>query len=191
MTVDAPRAGPHPADRQWGDERVPEVSVLLPTDSFETVEKILACLRAQPRADRLEIVLVAPPSSGLEDGDARVHGFAGVRVIEAADIAALPRARARALRAASAPLVLFAETHAYPNAEYLDRLVEAHAGPVARGGAVDRQREPGQPHELGLAPDGLRPVGRARRARRDLGRAGPQQPLQARPRCSGWTTSTS
>ena len=107
----------------------PEVSVLLPTDSFETVEKILSCLRAQPRADRLEIVLVAPSSSGLEDGDARVHGFASVRVVEAADIAELPRARARALRAASAPLVLFSETHAYPNPEYLDRLVEAHAGP--------------------------------------------------------------
>ena len=38
--------------------------MLLPTDSFETVEKILACLRAQPRAGRLEIVLVAPPSPG-------------------------------------------------------------------------------------------------------------------------------
>ena len=107
----------------------PEVSVLLPTDSFETVEKILACLRAQPRAGRLEIVLVAPPSSGLEDGDARVHGFASVQVVEATDVTALPRARARALRAARAPLVLFAETHAYPNAEYLDRLIEAHAGP--------------------------------------------------------------
>jgi len=106
----------------------PEISVLLPTDSFETVEKILACLRAQPRAGNLEIVLVAPPTAGLEDGDARVHGFAGVRVIEAPDVAALPQARARALRAASAALVLFAETHAYPNAEYLDRLVEAHAG---------------------------------------------------------------
>jgi hypothetical protein len=122
----------------------PEVSVLLPTDSFETVEKILACLRAQPRAERLEIVFVAPPSSGLADGDERVHGFASVRVIDAPDIAALPRARARALRAASAPLVLFAETHAYPNAEYLDRLVETHAsGPWPVVGPAIGNANPG------------------------------------------------
>ena len=121
----------------------PELSVLLPTDSFETVEKILACLRAQPRAGRLEIVFVAPAGAGLEDGDARVHGFAGVRVIEVADVASLPRARARALRAASAPLVLFAETHAYPNAEYLDRLVEAHAGPWPVVGPAIGNANPG------------------------------------------------
>lgn len=121
----------------------PELSVLLPTDSFETVEKILACLRAQPRAGRLEIVFVAPSGAGLEDGDARVHGFAGVRVIEVADVASLPRARARALRAASAPLVLFAETHAYPNAEYLDRLVEAHAGPWPVVGPAIGNANPG------------------------------------------------
>lgn len=120
-----------------------ELSVLLPTDSFETVEKILACLRAQPRAGRLEIVFVAPSGAGLEDGDARVHGFAGVRVIEVADVASLPRARARALRAASAPLVLFAETHAYPNAEYLDRLVEAHAGPWPVVGPAIGNANPG------------------------------------------------
>lgn len=120
-----------------------ELSVLLPTDSFETVEKILACLRAQPRAGRLEIVFVAPAGAGLEDGDARVHGFAGVRVIEVADVASLPRARARALRAASAPLVLFAETHAYPNAEYLDRLVEAHAGPWPVVGPAIGNANPG------------------------------------------------
>jgi hypothetical protein len=121
----------------------PELSVLLPTDSFETVEKILACLRAQPRASRLEVVFVTPSGAGLEDGDARVHGFAGVRVIEVPDVASLPRARARALRAASAPLVLFAETHAYPNAEYLDRLVEAHAGPWPVVGPAIGNANPG------------------------------------------------
>ena len=117
--------------------------MLLPTDSFETVEKILACLRAQPRAGRLEIVFVTPSGAGLEDGDTRVHGFAGVRVIEVPDVASLPRARARALRAASAPLVLFAETHAYPNAEYLDRLVEAHAGPWPVVGPAIGNANPG------------------------------------------------
>ena len=162
--ADAPSV-PAPSDVTGGGavSASAELSVLLPTDSFETVEKILACLRAQPRAGRLEIVLVAPTGAGLEDGDARVHGFAGVRVIEVADVAALP--------AGAGPGAAGRERAAGAvrrDARVPERRVprQARGGAcraLARGGAGDRQREPGQPDELGLAPDGLRPLGRGRR----------------------------
>lgn len=121
----------------------PELSVILATDSLATVEKILACLRAQSRADRVELLFVAPANAGLEDDDARVPGFASVRVVEVEDVAALALARSRGVRAASAPLVLFAETHAYPAPGYLEALIDAHARPWAAVGPSVRNANPG------------------------------------------------
>ena len=104
----------------------PALSVVLPTDAPATVRAMLDHLGAQTGAERMEVVLVAPP--GVTTAASRERVF-DVRVVEIADVANLPCARAAGIRAARAPLVVLAETHAYPQAGWLEATLEA-----ARGG---------------------------------------------------------
>jgi hypothetical protein len=110
-----------------------ELSVILATDRFETIRKVVESLRAQTARDRLELVVVTPSAFELED-----DGFGAVRVVEsdgeAIDVA---RLRANGVRAASAPAVLLAETHSFPAPDSLERLIERHREPwVAVGQAI-------------------------------------------------------
>ena len=103
-----------------------ELSVILATDTFETIRDTVAHLGAQTARERVELIVVAPPSCGLElDADS----FASVRVVEAdGDLLDVARLRAAGVRAAEAPVVLFAETHSFPEPTSLVALIEAHRG---------------------------------------------------------------
>jgi hypothetical protein len=107
-----------------------ELSVILATDRFETIGKVVRNLSAQTAHDRLELVVVTPSAFELEE-----TAFAAVRVVEseaeAIDVAAL---RADGVRAASAPAVLLAETHSFPAPDSLERLIERHREPWAAVG---------------------------------------------------------
>jgi hypothetical protein len=107
-----------------------ELSVILATDSYETIRHTLAHLGAQTVRDRLELVVVTPTPFELSE-----TGFGGVRMVEsdaeAIDVASL---RADGVRAASAPAVLLAETHSFPAPDSLERLVERHREPWAAVG---------------------------------------------------------
>lgn len=105
----------------------PDVSVVLPTDSYDTVRAMLSHLRAQAASDRLEIVLVAPAGAGFERTPR--DGFFDLRVVEVDRVEWLPRARARGIQAARAPVVVLAETHAYPQPGWAEALLAAHRGP--------------------------------------------------------------
>ncbi len=104
----------------------PLVSVVLAIDSVATGEETIDALAAQTIAGRVEVVLVGP---GLVVPPDRWSGLAGVTVVEA-DIRALASARAAGVLAASAPYVFIAETHGFPAATCLERLVA-----VAQAGA--------------------------------------------------------
>jgi hypothetical protein len=110
-----------------------ELSVILATDRFETIRKVVRNLSAQTAHDRLELVVVTPSAFELEE-----TAFASVRVVESASEAIdVARLRADGVRAASAPAVLLAETHSFPAPDSLERLIEAHRGPwVAVGQAI-------------------------------------------------------
>ena len=104
----------------------PELSVVLVTDSYETIQTMLGYLRAQSARDRLELVLVAPRGAHLDPHDPAVDGFREVQLVEVDDLDDLPRARAQGVRAARGPLVMSAETHAFPDPTYAETLIEAH-----------------------------------------------------------------
>jgi hypothetical protein len=102
------------------------LSVVLATDKFETIRDTVAHLRAQTGCAELELVVVTPSAQELELDP---EGFAAVRVVEAdGDLLDVARLRADGVRAASAPAVLFAETHSFPEPTSLAAVIEAHRG---------------------------------------------------------------
>jgi glycosyl transferase family 2 len=110
----------------------PEVSAILVTDNLSTIRKTLSYLRNQAGAERMEIVIAATRPGDVEPAAPELQGFGQVRVVPIDDLSSPPLARAEAVRAASSPLVLFAETHSYPRPGYVEALVRAHhAGPWA------------------------------------------------------------
>lgn len=116
-----------------------ELSVVLPTDSFETIRDTVACLCAQTVAGRLELVVVAPSAEGVALPEAVGDRLGAVRVIEVGetDFQGLHRARAAGVRAASAPVVVFGETHSFPEPGWAEALLAAHrSGWAAVGPSV-------------------------------------------------------
>ena len=108
----------------------PAMSVILPTDNYETIRAVVRRLRRQTVRDQLEIVIVAPAGPlGLDESE--LEGFAGVCVVRVESLRAFGAARAAGVRAARAPIVFIGETHSYAHPTCAEVLIEAHAGPWA------------------------------------------------------------
>lgn len=104
-----------------------DLSVVLPTDTFETVRPVVERLERQSIAGRIELVLVMPATGAAGVADAQRGRLGALRVVEVAEILPLARARATGVRAARAPLVFLGETHSYPRAAWAEAIVEAAA----------------------------------------------------------------
>lgn len=115
-------------------DRPPDLSVVLVTDTWETIEKTVAHLRAQTIPDRLELVVVAPEANAVTPPASEVAAFAGFRLVAVDDIQSLSWARAPGIRAARAPIVALGESHCWPEPEWAEQLLEAHRGPWAAVG---------------------------------------------------------
>ena len=106
------------------------MSVILPTDNYETIRAVVRRLRRQTVRDQLEIVIVAPAGPlGLDESE--LEGFAGVCVVRVESLRAIGAARAAGVQAARAPLVFIGETHSYPHPSWAEALIAAHTGPWA------------------------------------------------------------
>jgi hypothetical protein len=114
----------------------PKLSVVIVADRYETVGKTVNHLRDQSIRDYLEIVIVTDAKDRLDCECAEVNDFWAVRVIEVDAILPLALATAAGIRRARAPLVVLAESHAYPGAGWAQALIEAHQQPWAAVGAV-------------------------------------------------------
>ncbi len=108
------------------------MSVVVATSDRAALEKLLVALRAQTARERLELVIAAPGRAGI--GDAETAGFASAQLVEAEPARSLPAARAAGVRAARAPIVVFAETHSYPDPRWAEALIDRAAGPWAAVG---------------------------------------------------------
>jgi len=102
----------------------PLLSVVLATDTFETIRLVLRHLRAQTMREQIELVLVAPSRDLLREADGLRGEFAAVQVIEC-PLAGLGAARALAIRHCTAPFVFIGETHTFANAECAEALTAA------------------------------------------------------------------
>jgi hypothetical protein len=101
--------------------------VVITPDTFETVRATVRHLRAQSDRERLELVIVAPAADALALDEAEVRDFFGHQVIEVGAMTSTARARAAGVRAACAPVVAFAEDHAFPSRGWAEALLARHA----------------------------------------------------------------
>lgn len=108
------------------------LAVVLATDTYETVRPVIRHLREQSERARLEVVIVAPlPPEALDAHRSELDGFAAARLIPVASSVGLAGARARGIRAATAPLVFIGETHTYPQPGWAAALLAAFEEPWA------------------------------------------------------------
>lgn len=114
------------------------ISVVLATPGpLAALATTIECLARQTIRDRIELVLVAPSIRASDlDGDPCAR-LGAVVAVQAGPVVSIGHANALGVRAASAPVVAFGEDHAFPEPDWAERLVAAHAGDwVAVGPAV-------------------------------------------------------
>jgi hypothetical protein len=109
----------------------PLMSVILVTDSYSTISRVVARLDEQTVRERLEIVIVVPSTAVVELDHWHLQAFAQVRLVRVESILPLASARAAGVRAATAPIVAIGETHAFPQPGWAEALIKAHEQPWA------------------------------------------------------------
>ena len=104
--------------------RVPQMSVILATDSYETIRAVIERLRRQTLRQDIELVLVAPSTAAVDEALAYREDFAAMKVVEA-NFSDISTARAVGIRCATAPLIYVAETHSYARPNLAEVLIPA------------------------------------------------------------------
>lgn len=128
-----------PADTAAG----PALTVVSITpDSYETVRRTLRHIRAQTARDEIELLLVAPSRDTLYADETELAAFRWVKIVEVGPLGATGQVRARAVREASAPLIVFTEDHCFPEPDWAAALLARHREPWAAVGPVLRNANP-------------------------------------------------
>jgi hypothetical protein len=104
-----------------------ELSVVLVTDAFATIEKVVTALSNQRAPERLELVIVTSSPEQVRADVSAITVFGRIRVVPVESLRALEGPRAAGIRAASAPIVFIGETHAFPRPGWAEALIEAHS----------------------------------------------------------------
>jgi hypothetical protein len=111
-------------------------AILITPDTFAHINGTLRALELQTIREQIEVVLVVPSAAGQHLDERRKRLFAGFKILEVGHIRYAGEAIARAVYAAGADIVAYAEEHAFPEPEWAQYLVEAHKGPWAAVGAA-------------------------------------------------------
>jgi GT2 family glycosyltransferase len=123
----------------------PALSVVLSTPGdFSGIRKTLSHLAAQTARERLELVLVCVSRDVLQPDRAVLRVFPRVRLLEIGPFVTLGAANAAGVRNASAPVVVLAEDHCFPDPDWAEHLIRAHnEGPWVAVGPGVRNANPG------------------------------------------------
>jgi myo-inositol 2-dehydrogenase/D-chiro-inositol 1-dehydrogenase len=121
----------------------PALSIIIVTDRYETIRQTVRHLKAQTRHEQFELLIVTQSAKSLGLDSAETAGFCRVEVVEVPAIFPLSPATSAGIRRATAPLVVFAESHAFPGPGWANALIEAHREPWAAVGAVIGNANPG------------------------------------------------
>ena len=108
--------------------RAPRLSVIVLTDDFATIRHLVEHLTAQTIARDVELVVVCQSPKELAFPAAAANALARVTVVESS-LLPLGHAREAAVHAASAPIIVLGETHAFPAPMWAEQLIGAHDGP--------------------------------------------------------------
>ena len=108
------------------------LSVVLITDRFATVRRVLTHLAAQTRARAIELVIAHPIDAPFELDDepirTTVASLGAVRTVPVTAVVPMAIARAAAVRATTAPLVFLGETHSFAHPNFAAELLDAFDG---------------------------------------------------------------
>lgn len=125
-------------------DRAPELSVVLAARGDSgSIRPTLDSLCAQTAADRVELVLVVEAGRALVLDSQRLAPLRSHTRVEVEKIRSVAAANAAGVRAAAAPVVAFAEDHAFPEPGWAAALIDAHRGPWAAVGPVVINANPG------------------------------------------------
>jgi hypothetical protein len=105
----------------------PAMSVIVTTpDSYETIRKLIGCLREQSGREALELVIVAPSAGAVRAGIDDLGDFCCWRVVELDPFRTVAQAKAAGIRHATAPVVVLTEDHSLPDPAWAQALIDAH-----------------------------------------------------------------
>ena len=106
-----------------------ELSIVLVAGTGASgVARTLRHLRAQTARHRLEVLIVAESSAGFDLAALDESEFAACRIVEVGPIAERGAAAASGVLAATSPIVGLIEDHSFPDPEWAEALLRAHAG---------------------------------------------------------------
>jgi len=119
----------------------PALSIILAGYDLDETRVVRSLFRSQTVAARLELVLVLPQP--LDEGTMPdlFDGLWGGQVLPL-EFCSRGDANAAGVRAARAPVVVLAEDHCYPDADWAEALLEDHQGPWAVVGPQVRNANP-------------------------------------------------
>jgi hypothetical protein len=121
----------------------PAMSVVVITpDYYATIRKTIKHLRAQKVCGSLEVLIVAPSAAKLELDASEMRDFLHHKIVEVGPVSSTARARALGVRESNAPVVAFAEDHAYPAPGWAEALIERHRENWAAVGPVMSNANP-------------------------------------------------
>ena len=133
-----------PGSWNVSDGRAAKMSVVLVTpNQYGAIRETMEQLQAQTAVDQLEIVIVAPSARALDCDRTDWSSFDRVRVVEVGEIKSTGKALAAGVRESSAPVVSFAEEHAYPDPAWAEALIQAHRNPWAAISGTISNANPG------------------------------------------------
>ncbi len=119
----------------------PALSVILATSGrFANIAATVHHLARQTVAARIELVVLAPDVSDFGLPPEVRAAFHGAQLLGLGRLTNVAHANAAGVRHATAPVVVFAEDHAYPEPEWAEALLARHdegwavVGPVVRNG---------------------------------------------------------
>lgn len=121
----------------------PEMSVVVITpDHFSTISKTIRHLAAQKVSGHLEVVLVVPSAKELLLDESAMNNFLQHKIVEVGPVSSTARARAMGVLASSAPIIAFAEDHAFPAPGWAEALIKRHREGWAAVGPVMTNANP-------------------------------------------------
>jgi hypothetical protein len=122
----------------------PALAVVLVAERWETIRRVVECLRDDDAPERIELVVATPSGDALDADADHPAAFARTTVVPVRRDATLADARAEGVRAASAPFVFLGETHVYPGPGFVAAILAAHArGYAAVAPAVENANPDG------------------------------------------------
>jgi len=119
----------HKVDVSGDEGAAPLLSVVLATDTYETIRPVLSALARQRFAHQIEPVIVLPAGAEHTVRREELSAFPSLRVVVVDAVVPLSAPRAAGVRAASAPIVFIGETHSYPQAGWAEALLAAFEQP--------------------------------------------------------------